>query len=477
MDVGSPDRAPDLVLTGRFRPDEEHRYRHLPFAVPTGVRQLHMRYEYSDRIPSDPQLRGGNTLDIGLFDERGAESGGPGFRGWSGSVKRAFTIAEEWATPPYRAGAIGAGEWQVLLGSYKVGSNGLDYRVEVWFNPNLTAPAPSPALARHPSPEFGGGVRRPVLPSLAVGSGVGGGGQSLPPLLEPGWLRGDLHCHTLASDGDSPLVDVLAAAGAAGLDFLGVTDHNAANLPIPPAEPGLPILIPGIEVTTYGGHWNVWGANRWFDFRLPDGEAVAREMAIAGAAGGLVSVNHPRPFGPPWEYGVDLGYHAVEVWNGPWHYLNSICLAYWEAHLRRGRRVVALGGSDTHFLKGESTGPLPRPRLGQPTVWAHVAGEPTAAAVLAALRQGRSFISGSPAGPQLVLTRTEKGARLRAGLAAGHAALLYSEAGCIGAYPIRVGDWLQPLPFPPRATYLRAQIVDAAGNVLAITNPIWRDDA
>ncbi|MGH2531255.1 MAG: CehA/McbA family metallohydrolase [Thermomicrobiales bacterium] len=452
MDVPPLPTPADLVLTGRFELAEERRYRHLPFAVPTGVRQLHIRYDYSDRIPSDPQLRGGNTLDLGLFDERGSESGSPGFRGWSGSNKLAFTIAQDWATPPYRPGAIETGTWQVLLGPYKVGPHGLDYRVELWFNPDL------PPTERPP--------RLPSLPSSP----------SLPPSLEPGWPRGDLHCHTLASDGDSWLIEMLAAARAAGLDFLGVTDHNAANLPVAPDTLGLPILIPGIEVTTYGGHWNVWGANRWFDFRLPDGEAVAREMATAAAAGGFVSVNHPRPFGPPWEYGVDLGYHAVEVWNGPWQFLNSACLAHWEAHLRRGRRVVALGGSDTHFLKGEATGPLPRPRLGQPTVWVKVEGEPTAAAILDGLRRGRCFISASPAGPQLYLTRTEKGIRLRAGQAAGQAALLYSDAGCIGAYPIRVVDWTWPLPFPPRAEYVRAQIVDAAGNVLALTNPLWRDD-
>ncbi|MGH2562828.1 MAG: CehA/McbA family metallohydrolase [Thermomicrobiales bacterium] len=454
MDVLSPSTPADLVLTGRFEPADERRYRHVSFEVPPGVLQLHVRYDYTDRIPSDPQLRGGNTLDIGLFDERGIESGSPGFRGWSGSNKLAFTVAEEWATPPYRSGAIESGTWQVLLGPYKVSPIGLDYRVELWFNPDLP-------IGERPSP---------LPPPLSDR------GKLSPPSLEPGWLRGDLHCHTLASDGDSWLIDVLAAAHEAGLDFLGVTDHNAANLPVAPDEPGLPILIPGIEVTTYGGHWNVWGASRWFDFRLPDGEAVAREMAAAAAAGGFVSVNHPRPFGPPWEYGVDLGYHAVEVWNGPWQFLNSACLAHWEAHLRRGQRVVALGGSDTHFLQGEASGPLPRPRLGQPTVWVHVDGEPSAGAILDGLRQGRCFISTSPAGPQLYLTRTEKGVRLRAGHAAGHAALLYSDAGCIGAYPIRVGDWTLPLPFPPRAAYLRAHIVDAAGNVLALTNPLWREE-
>ena len=76
---------------------------------------MHLVYDYSDRIPSDPLLRGGNTLDIGLFDPRGIAASSPGFRGWSGSNKLDFTVAEKWATPPYVAGPIFPGTWHVLL--------------------------------------------------------------------------------------------------------------------------------------------------------------------------------------------------------------------------------------------------------------------------------------------------------------------------------------------------------------------------
>ena len=78
-------RDADLILTGRFARGDERRYRHVPFDVPAGARQLHVRITYNDRIDSDPRAKGGNTLDIGLFDERGSEPGSPGFRGWSGS--------------------------------------------------------------------------------------------------------------------------------------------------------------------------------------------------------------------------------------------------------------------------------------------------------------------------------------------------------------------------------------------------------
>ena len=130
-------RQPDVMLQGRFAPGEQRRYRHVPFTVPPGVRQLHLAYEYTERIGSDPLLFGGNTLDLGLFDERGTAAGSPGFRGWSGSNKSTLTIDEAWSTPPYQPGLPGAGVWHVLLGPYKIGPRGLDYTVNVWFNSDL----------------------------------------------------------------------------------------------------------------------------------------------------------------------------------------------------------------------------------------------------------------------------------------------------------------------------------------------------
>src|SRR5579859_1256657 len=121
----------DIVLQGNFDRAQEKRYTHVPFEVPPGIRALHINYEYSDRIPSDPLLSGGNTLDIGLFDPRGTVPSSPGFRGWSGSHKLEFSVTETWATPPYLSGPILPGTWNVLLGPYKVGPRGCEYRVDI----------------------------------------------------------------------------------------------------------------------------------------------------------------------------------------------------------------------------------------------------------------------------------------------------------------------------------------------------------
>lgn len=48
----------------------------------------------------------------------------------------------------------------------------------------------------------------------------------LPHLVETKDLRGDLHCHTTASDGKASLEDMVAAAQARGLTYLAVTEHT-----------------------------------------------------------------------------------------------------------------------------------------------------------------------------------------------------------------------------------------------------------
>ena len=49
---------------------------------------------------------------------------------------------------------------------------------------------------------------------------------ALPVLLEARDLRGDLHVHTSASDGNDSLEDMVAAARARGLSYLAITDHS-----------------------------------------------------------------------------------------------------------------------------------------------------------------------------------------------------------------------------------------------------------
>ena len=51
---------------------------------------------------------------------------------------------------------------------------------------------------------------------------------TLPRLLEKADVRGDLHAHTVESDGRDTLEDMVAAARARGLDYLAITEHSKA---------------------------------------------------------------------------------------------------------------------------------------------------------------------------------------------------------------------------------------------------------
>jgi hypothetical protein len=440
---------PDIVLEGRFVAADLMRYVLVPFEVPPGLRQLAVRYTYTDRIDSDPLLGGGNTLDIGLFDPRGTDTGSVGFRGWSGSHKDAFVVGEDWATPPYAAGPMPAGTWNVLLGPYKVGPRGCDYRVEIRLDPGV--PAAERDLVRTGKPN------RPVLPAA-----------------RPGWLRGDLHCHTRYSDGDSWPAEMLHAAVEAGLDFLGVTDHNnvAHHAEYGRGGGAWPIVIPGIEVTTYGGHWNAWGTDRWWEFREPTGPAVERAMRAAAGAGAFVSVNHPKPFGPAWEYETVGAAHAIEVWNGAWPGLNAVALERWEDELRAGRRLVAIGGSDTHLLRAEDPDLRHARGLGTPTTWVDAGPRPDAGAILGGMRAGRTFVSASPAGPQLYLDRRADQLIVEVRDGEGATLVLVGDGRAVAAEAVPERQVTLVVDLPASA-YVRAQLVGSSGDIRALTSPVW----
>ena len=450
--TASPSEArdtPDIVLTGRFELADRRRYVLVPFELRPGTRQLEVRYAYTDRIDSDPLIDGGNTLDIGLFDPRGTAPGSVGFRGWSGSHKDAFVVGEDWATPPYAAGPVPPGTWHVLLGPYKVGPRGCDYRVEIRLDRGLSQPERD--LVR---------VGRPTRPTL--------------PAARPGWLRGDLHCHTRYSDGDSWPAEMLHAAAEAGLDFLGVTDHNnvAHHAEYGRGGGDLPIVVPGVEVTTYGGHWNAWGTDRWWEFREPTTEGVERSMQAAVDAGAFVSVNHPKPFGPPWEYDTIGPAHAMEVWNGPWANRNAVALARWDEELATGRRLTAVGGSDTHLLRSLDPDPRHAPAPGRPTTWVEAGARRDAAAIVRAMRSGRTFVSASPAGPQLYLTATRTRLEVEIVGGTGMRLELVGAPGLLASRTVRSHAESCDFDVPGASAYVRAQLVDE-NELSAVTSPVW----
>jgi hypothetical protein len=455
-----------FVLHTVLTPDHVQTYPLLPFTVPPHTTRIDVRYRYADAIGSDPHLTGGSTIDIGIFDARGTTFLGEGFRGWSGSARSEFTLSTHDATPGYLPGPIQPGTWHICLGAYKVAAGGCPVEVEITLMcavdepPDAQFPARLP-LSTQPRPDV---------------------------VRQSGWYRGELHCHSEHSDGDSHPRIVIERAEALGLDFLAITDHNVLSQQVELA--GLHtrlMLIPGMEVTTYRGHWNIWGAGDWIDFRVQSASDMQAAVNAALHAGYLISCNHPRPFGPDWDYPEITGFDCIEVWNGPWLLMNEIALHNWDTRLRAGARITAVGGSDAHF----HTQAHPA-QLAHPMTVIRCPGDPSPAGLLAGLRAGHAFITESPTGPEVylsaggavmgdVLAAPDDGALFSVEVrrARGRQLEIVTGAGVVQRFAIDDDVSTYTLRLDVQDTcYVRAQVTSHnAGQFTlhALTNPIYID--
>ncbi|MCO5173181.1 MAG: CehA/McbA family metallohydrolase [Trueperaceae bacterium] len=389
-----------ITFEGRVAPAAraESVYLYLPFDVPEGAERIDVRYAFE----------AGSILDLGLFDPEAAPfPSTTGFRGWSGSARRAVFVSAKEATPGYLPGELQAGRWQVVLGLALVAEAGCDYRVEVAVSVSVDTAAGKPVVAGTPA----------ALPTASTRDVVTLGASAAAdhraaPRPGPGWYRGDLQSHTYYSDARGSIADLVAEARSRSLDFLAVTDHNTSShhrelAAWNASEPGRggPLLVPGEEVTTYRGHANVWGVSGWTDFRLERPGDLERLVRHVNARDGLFSVNHPKVtpgcLGCDWEYEVPDGAASLEAWQGPWLMRNWDSLARYDALLRSGRMLTLVGGSDRHHPGYPNEDP-PALQVGSPTTWLELV-ELSVPAVLGAVRTGHAFVSESPAGPLLEL--------------------------------------------------------------------------
>ncbi|HEX7435024.1 MAG TPA: CehA/McbA family metallohydrolase [Anaerolineaceae bacterium] len=457
-----------ITIEGEFTREQEKIYLDLPFDVPEGFNRLEVELGYSDRIGSEPFLEGGNTIDLGIFDERGSQFLTSGFRGWSGSERLQIAIGEDEATPGYLAGPINPGRWAIHLGLYKIGPQGCHYRIKIKLSEVVQSPARSSSQ--------NSGTDLPT---------------SQPTAPFAPWLRGELHVHTQHSDGELSVEAILGLARQKGLDFIALTDHNTISSQLALSkcsDPGL-ILLRGVEVTTFKGHFNVWGIRDWIDFRIQRPDDLKSALQRAADLGGLVSCNHPKPYGPAWDYPEITQFDCLEVWNGPWEVINDIALEYWLSLLASGRRITAVGGSDYHRA-GELWGEAER-QLGSPANWVYVPGEINAKSILQSIRDGHVCLSDKPSGPLLSIAAGDKQAylpgdcvrldpngslTLRAscqGGDGGHLRVL-DQNGLV--YEQAVNDPVFTRDISLKALdslYVRAELRAPDGHMRALTNPIY----
>ncbi len=470
--------APDLVLKGKLTGADHQTYVDLPFQVPPGVSRITVSFSYTGKETH-------STIDLGLYDPNG-------FRGWSGGNKSQFTLSDADATPSYLPGRIVAGTWKIALGvpNMRPGAEA-DYEADITFG-HVDDKVAVSAFTDHP---------------LKAG---------------PGWYRGDFHSHSAHSDGscDSlsgqrvpcPVFLTLQAAKARGLDFLALSDHNSLSQynverELQPYFDTL-LLIPSREVTTFHGHANVFGTTAFVPFRVGSPEAPDFKTVVdaAHSKGAMVSINHPnlpsdeRCMGCGWTQPVD--YHtidAIEVINGGT--LKALGgqvdsqfngLSFWQARLNEGLHMTGIGGSDNH----DATAPEARQApVGFPTTVVY-AENLSQAAIFDGLKKGRVFIDmavGADRVLDLKATSEKKSAVMGETLAVSPKSNVLVDVEVNGApgtqAEVVFNGETQPdrvpvtnsqshvvfhlTPTTARAQWVRVNILDAAGHIQMISNPVY----
>ncbi len=443
------------VIKVHYSPKQQQadRYAYVPFEVASGTTRIDIEFRYD-------RAGGENVIDLGLLEPGPLVLGTKAFRGWSGGERSAIFLSASDATPGYWPGPILPGRWHVGLGLYKVGASGVDVEVTVRTSSSEAASNTTPPLPSRP--------QEPIKPG-------------------PAWFSGALHTHTHNSDGALSARGLAEKARAQGLDFLAITDHNnTAHQREAIDVPGL-LTIVGEEITTPGGHANVWGlggAYDFVDFRvLPGDTAIASLVRDAGAMGALVGINHPYSacVACSWTHAVPEGISTMEI-TGRESEEMLRAVALWDTLLRQGRRVTAVGVSDWH--RGE-------PPIGSASVrvWAP---ELSTRAILDSIRAGRVvvMIDGTKPPPDLRVTSGTKEARIgdtlslkpgdpyevaveaEAPLYHGSRAELFWNGERAATAPIVLG-MARFERFASTNGYLRVHVLAASGAPIAVTNPIW----
>ncbi len=338
--------------------EKEGTYFTLPFSMPDDIEWMTLSYEYAGYDDKENVLENGsfvarqqvNIIDLGLIAPDGSQVGA------SGSDKKEITVSEVYATPGYNACLLLPGEWQIIVGAYKIAAEGVTVNYEITYSKKY--------------------IRL---------------------------YKGDLHVHSQASDGIFTIEELAERARKLGLDFIAITDHNQmiSSDKLPQARDIS--VIPGIEYTHYLGHSNFLGVDKPYDvpFIANNLEEVQERFNSAHERGALIGINHPFQEGCEFQFDLKkIPFDYIEIWNGPMRESNLKAVGLWQQLLSQGMKIPISGGSDFH------RDDIPFIFMGGPTTCVY-ARSSSRTDILAALKAGHAYICYAPNGPMLEMTSGE----------------------------------------------------------------------
>jgi hypothetical protein len=246
--------------------------------------------------------------------------------------------------------------------------------------------------------------RRDFMRTLASGAGLAlAAGSAVGQSMSSVWYRGNLHTHTINSDGDSPPYDVVAWYKRNGYQFLALTDHNTFTDPaLFDTNPNDNFLLIGAEEVTnpMTVHLNAIGVKRVIPAQKGETVTAILQASINAirAEGGIPLINHPNF---RWAFTAKemlplRGVGLLEIASG--HPLvnsdgDGVTPSHeqmWDQLLSAGMRIFGVAVDDVHNFREEFSIDRANPGRG----WVMVrASALTREAILAALNSGDFYAS------------------------------------------------------------------------------------
>lgn len=182
---------------------------------------------------------------------------------------------------------------------------------------------------------------------------------------EYSWYKGNIHCHTLQSDGTAPPEFVVKWYRDNGYNFLIITDHNKLTVP-DCSDTDKFLLMPGEEVSDGFGkrplHVNGLNISKVVVPAHGAGisETLQNDINAIREAGGIAQLNHPL-----WRWAFDeksiaplKGVSLLEVCNNN-RECNNVSAGkstgmegIWDRLLSLGRVFYATASDDAHSYEG-----------------------------------------------------------------------------------------------------------------------------